>query len=309
MGVDAEMFVRVQRKLQPELVRQEAIRIQTAFGPGTFYIERPETTKEGGKKKGSAGHQSLQIVKRWDQDGPSIRPEDGETFVKVYLYGRYYGIDYERGNLPEILAIARWLRLAFAPCSIWYGGDSSGIVAEELTDEFEMQLWKHFMSNSGRDYFTRTGGIGVSESSRSTLQCDFCKIPCINSGGGRDVEFWYCRACGGHWNRTKSDGKVITQSAYDGSGDRGILDIPNGKRLEKLLDLIVSIDLDQADITAVIVKTAGPEGSMFRFDIRSSWNVLDRNAQSDLYERVAMLFIKKFAQLEARSSQDDKEQP
>lgn len=104
MGVDAEMFVRVPRKLQPEFVRQEAIRIQTAFGPGTFYIERPETTKKGGKKKGSAG-------------------------------------------------------------------------------------------------------------------------------------------------------------------------------------------------------------STFRFDIRSSWNVLDRNAQSDLYERVAMLFMKKFAQLEARSSQDDKEQP
>jgi hypothetical protein len=146
------------------------------------------------------GRHSLAIVDEWEQDGPTIWPEGGETFVKCNLWTRYYGPGYERGDIVSILAIAKWLKKAFAPCEVWYGGDSSGVVAEPID---EKSLWEHFMSDKGRAYFgdqwIEAGG---------TVHCDFCDLPATENMSGRDKTGYFCNSCGRHW-LWYEDGRLV----------------------------------------------------------------------------------------------------
>jgi len=91
--------------------------------------------------------------KLWTQDGPDIVAEDGEWFLRVSLWSRYYGVGYERGDLLTICAVAEWIEFNIPDCAVWYGGDSSGVLAEPFDAPARHKLKKHLFSLQGRDYF------------------------------------------------------------------------------------------------------------------------------------------------------------
>lgn len=89
----------------------------------------------------------------WTQDGDSILAEPGETLLEVSLWSRYYGVGYERGDLLGICAICEWIETNMQPCEVWYGGDSSGVLAEPFPEHKRAELRRHLYSQQGRDYF------------------------------------------------------------------------------------------------------------------------------------------------------------
>lgn len=290
MGVDAEMFVRVPRALTAADVWAESIRIAKAFGAHSFFVRRPSTwTDSQGIKHVVAGHHAMSIVGSFEQDGPTIFPDAGETFVRVHLYGRFYGIGYERGDLVNILGIARWLRTAFSSCSIWYGGDSSGEVAQELNDNYERQLWDHFFGASGRAYFDFR--------KEARLKCDFCKVDCNEIGGGGDRTFFYCSSCGQHWN-VYSNGRVEATDSHEHREDQH--DVPLRDAMPVLLDALAMVSIGNAKITKAIVGNAGDAGSRLSLEIQGSVRGLTDDQRVEYYERASLDLMAKYESLTKR---------
>lgn len=95
--------------------------------------------------------------KVYHQDGDSILADEGEWFLEVSLWSRYYGIGYERGDILTICAIAEWLEMNLQPCEVWYGGDSSGVEATPFTESARRDMRRHLYGPKGRDYFDRSG--------------------------------------------------------------------------------------------------------------------------------------------------------
>ena len=90
----------------------------------------------------------------WTQDGESIYAQPGEHMLEVSLWTRYYGPGYERGDILTICAVAEWCEQNLQPCEVWYGGDSSGVLAELFGPADRAAMRAHLYSQSGRDYFT-----------------------------------------------------------------------------------------------------------------------------------------------------------
>jgi hypothetical protein len=95
------------------------------------------------------------------EDGDNIFAEPGEWLLRVALWTRYYGIGYERGDLLTICAVAEWCELCLPNCAVWYGGDSSGIVAKPFPEAERRKLKEHLYSLQGRDYFAYDKRKGV----------------------------------------------------------------------------------------------------------------------------------------------------
>lgn len=126
MGIDAQMFVRTMQPLTKEAVSVLCVQLLEEFDALHFWI------RDGG------GPLELRLV--FLQDGPPIRPKPGETFVEVHLVCRYFGLGYPRGPMPLIAAVAEWLEKNIPGGEVWYGGDSSGALAEPLTKELREEL-------------------------------------------------------------------------------------------------------------------------------------------------------------------------
>lgn len=105
------------------------------------------------------------MVRYRDEDDPEpgMAYDNGETrfaadpgmcILEVSLYGRYYGVDYERGDIIAYCSIAEWLEQNIPGCEVWYGGDS-------YLDIFDIprrdELKAHLYSKHGRDYFSYGG--------------------------------------------------------------------------------------------------------------------------------------------------------
>lgn len=171
MGVDAVMFAQLDHDVTPEFVRQIAILRQTLFKFPVPDVERRQ--------------HSL----RWD---PKKRR------VHVWTFCRYYGEGYERGPILEILAFSRFLEEKFAPCVIHYGGDHTD--SDDLPvfdDRRRNELWHHFVSGSGREYFAHMGHYGAEK----RYVCDFCDLPLSFNMMGRGGQGGYCLSCKRHWFR------------------------------------------------------------------------------------------------------------
>lgn len=191
MGVDAEMFVKVRAPLAARRVKRLAYEMAEAFGPDKFFIAR-------GDDMGGYVSRALAEVKEYEQDGPTLRPKDGEQFLRVHLWTRYYGEGYERGNLPLIIMVAEWLehRIIQEPgvrsLEVWYGGDSSGICASRFDAKARLALFKHFVNQGHAPYHAGWGTTpGLSR------DCKFCEEPMRQTmWGGNDTGGFYCAGCG-----------------------------------------------------------------------------------------------------------------
>lgn len=209
MGVDAEMMVRIRGKenwLTADRVHELAYELSSSIGPEAFMI------CWGGEFPWHLdGKHALEIMKPLDekrageyerpdlvgklvrfQDGDKIIADEDEQFIDVNLAGRYYGVDYERGNWPQIKAIAEWLNIRIPEGEVWYGGDSSGICMELFDENARERLTQYWATNGRRPYVHYSSGI----LDKAKLDCPFCKQPMANCGGGRDYSFLYCDGCG-----------------------------------------------------------------------------------------------------------------
>lgn len=196
MGIDAEVFVRTKKPLSPERVRELSWMLGCTVGAKKFFIH-PEDDRH-----------CLTIIEPCDdpdepeemrgkvfktQDGPTIVAEPGEQFIEAHLWSRYYGPRYERGDWPTIKAVIEFLRRHVPDGAVWYGGDSSGVLAEEMTDERIAQIHGHYLDHGHQPYQSFFGR------GEQVHTCDFCKQPAANHGGGGDVDFFLCHGCGQKW--------------------------------------------------------------------------------------------------------------
>src|SRR5690242_12691729 len=177
MGIDAEMFVRTMQPLSEHAVREMAWELAEAFGAERFWIfKRPNYERR-----------ALQIIDEWTQDGPTLHPLPGEQFIAVAPATRYYGIGYERGDLPFLIALAEWLEARIPSGSVWYGGDSSGVHAEPFDSGVRRQLFAHFAVHGHRPY---DGDPRVNDGRRDFIGsreikqpiCAFCEQPMYRYG-------------------------------------------------------------------------------------------------------------------------------
>lgn len=214
MGVDAEMLVKVGgKRLTAKRVKRLGYEMACTLGHKTFFITRndpgqeseylrelkyraleivqPYTKDEADENEASEEDRALIGKVVWWQDGPPIVAEDDEQFLKVRLYGRYYGPGYERGDWPKLRAVIGWLHANIPHCEVWYGGDSSGMCAVHMTPARIAAFDAHYYSNGHEPYVSAFGNrLGVN------VTCLTCEEPMRSSGGGRDYEFLHCDGCG-----------------------------------------------------------------------------------------------------------------
>jgi hypothetical protein len=185
MGVDARMLVRTHAPVSDVQIAQWSYAMAEAFGTESFFISRPDPYRP-------EGCHALERAVIYEQDGPDVHPETGETFLQVSLSGRYYGEGYERGPLPTFLMIAAYLEQTIPGCQVWYGGDSSGICLERFDATRRAALFAHFVKVGHTPYMR---GWAISN---PQYFCDFCQQPGVVYGGGNRNTFAAvsCPGCG-----------------------------------------------------------------------------------------------------------------
>lgn len=179
MGVDTRMLVKVSGDIADNELLLLSYRICEAFEHDNFGVNREH------------GYRALEKIDVFEQDGDDIIPQPGETFVKVNLWVRYYGIGYERGPLPLIIAVAEWLEHNVPDGRVYYGGDSSGICADPFDKDARATLMQHFCKYGHEPYEMFFNGKG-----ESVPVCDFCQHNMVSFGGGAAFSFWRCAGCG-----------------------------------------------------------------------------------------------------------------
>ena len=195
MGIDAQVLVKTKTGLSKDEIKKLSYRLGEAFGHKKFSIIRPDNDF------GWEPRHCLETVQEFVQDGPSIFPAEGEQLIEVHLWTRYYGFGYERGDLPLIFSIADWLQRNIPDAEIWYGGDSSGVLAKLLTESEKEKLWNHFCQVGHLPHSTC-----FDRHEFNPPDCALCQMRPIQSGSGRGGKWgcFYCPGCG--WEIETADG-------------------------------------------------------------------------------------------------------
>ncbi len=186
MGIDAEMFVRTKRAVSDRDVERWAYRLGEAFGHERFFLMERDW-------EGQPRH-AINRCAVYEQDGPDIVPEEGETFLTLSLYGRYYGEGYERGDLPFLIMLSEWLERNIPGGEVWYGGDSSSVIAKPFGKAEREALFSHFADVGGIPY-----SLGFSDAMRGGQEqprCEFCSEPMTRYGFGPNYAAYTCDGCG-----------------------------------------------------------------------------------------------------------------
>jgi hypothetical protein len=186
----------------PPEQRRRAIELTNTLWPLDDDSEVPPLYREPGRA--------------YTQDGPPIYAEEGEWLMELNLWGRYYGIGYERGDLLKYCAVAEWLEQNLPGCVIYYGGDSCGVLAEPFNEEMRDQLKAHLYSQNGRDYFKERSSFGRNTNLQRPKPCGLC-VP----GEDRFNQYGYgasyaavsCAGCGK--NFVSRDGGATWAEAKD----------------------------------------------------------------------------------------------
>lgn len=182
MGIDAEMLVKVNKILTQDDIKHESYIFGSAFKD---YLMLGFDDK--------VYHKNLEIVDKYEQDGPDLIPEKGTTFIRVPLSGRYYGEGYERGPLMIYIIMAEFLEKLFPSCEIFYGGDSSGICAEPFDKKNRDKLMQYYIDNNGRDKYNN-----YFSGNHGKYKCPNCDMPMNQNGWKGKLGYYTCSGCG--WN-------------------------------------------------------------------------------------------------------------
>lgn len=208
MGIDAGMFVRARGAITEKDIKHLSWRLCEAVGAENFIFDR-----DGRYPDCHPGGHALCLIPEYTQDGPTIKPDEGETFVEVYMWHRYYGPGYERGPWHKIKAIGDWLEANVG--EVWYGGDSSGVLAERWAD-VAVEIQAHWLRVGGVPY--RSNRLPRSDDSQYARHCDFCDEPMERRGWGDGFAVLSCLGCGTS-ERTNDGGKTWITDGGESHGD------------------------------------------------------------------------------------------
>jgi hypothetical protein len=184
MGIDAKILVRVPRAVGEEEVRSIGHKLCALFGHDRFFVY----DRGDGRRR-----HVIFPVDEYEQDGDPITPEPGETLLEVSLWTRYYGEGYERGDVVFICALVEGLERLIPGAAVWYGGDSSGVLAEPFGKEQRAALLDHFFHVDHHPYigyFSR-----VQQDQGANPICMLCEMPMDQCGFGATFALFRC-VCG-----------------------------------------------------------------------------------------------------------------
>lgn len=204
MGIDAEMLVRTQYDFSEAELKDWRFELYAAF-QNIIWVSRKYNTR------------ALERIDIYEQDGSDITPDTGEHFLHVNLSSRYYGPGYERGPAISIIAVAGWLERRIPGAAIWYGGDSSGVIAKPFGKAEREQLFDHFVQHGHLPYTGDPRNGQTDELARFAGRkqptppiCDFCDVPMhrVMWGGRPSLAAGYtCIGC--DYAVTTKDGKTF----------------------------------------------------------------------------------------------------
>lgn len=201
MGIDAEMFIRTKRHPRPltgQGLRDIGRRLCSMYGHENFRLDRDflEYEEDPVARKKLAARHIIYPVDKWEQDGPDILPEQGEFFYRIAIATRYYGVGYERGDLPFIIGVAEALEHMVPGCEVWYGGDSSGVLAEFFGPLERHRLIEHFYRHDHAPYTRRPNPFRTPDlNDLHPPECSLCRYPMNRTGFGPDFALYSCE-CG-----------------------------------------------------------------------------------------------------------------
>lgn len=145
MGIDARIFVDVPQPAVPaKLLQTINGRLLDAFGDEPFMFR--DWTGSGCENDAP-----LVVVDRVreDSDRGEIIATEGRCLVECHVYGRWWGPCCERGDWPTLSAICEWLGRNFPGGTVYYGGDSEGVVFQPFA-EIRDCYWDHFATLADR---------------------------------------------------------------------------------------------------------------------------------------------------------------
>lgn len=202
------------KRIREDVGEWKDVRRRAIERTNTFYRE------EGEAPPGAEYH----------QDGDPIVANDGECLLQVSVWSRWYGQGYERGDLLTLCAIAEWIEANITGSSVWYGGDSSGVLAEPWPDAKRRELRQHLYSDMGRNYYAsswcRRDEFGLPKA------CSLCPGGIYRGqrfGAGGTFASFQCAGCGKGvetndkgktWTETKEGARVMRVSAADSERPR-----------------------------------------------------------------------------------------
>lgn len=184
MGVDAQMIVAAPQELDDDALRRLSYETVAAFGTQVLWVARED-------RYGSGTHHALTRGTRYYE---IEEPPGTKTTFTVRLWGRYYGENYERGDLPTILSLARWFRSKLPGCTVFYGGDTYDLLSP-LTVAREDQLWAHFCEVQHLPYIDHGS---IMDDGIEKPWCEFCQERTVRNGWGQDFAACWCPGCGWH---------------------------------------------------------------------------------------------------------------
>ena len=219
MGIDARMLVKIrgtENWLSSDQVSRLAYDAAEAFGHENFLIiDDPRWPRRAIEIVKSLASEDIDDsyaelagkVVMFQDGGPPIVAEADEQFLRLSLYGSYYGQGYERGDLPFTIMLARWLEFRLPKGDIHYGGDCGGTRIEPFDEAVRTELFTHFVNVGHKPYF---GVFSSALGGRNLMICDFCGgMPMNNIGGSGNRSFHFCPGCGKRALTDRGGGQVI----------------------------------------------------------------------------------------------------
>ena len=212
MGVDACILVKItdpKSWLQYDQLRKLSAQMTATIGPEHFFLDAErnrhalEFLLDYNERYGICRKDGRLA---YAQDGRNIIAKPNEQFITVNLMSRYYGKSYARGDWPTIHHTILWLQKNISDCEVWYGGDSSGIVARKMTAKRLKEFTEYFCSSGHSTYNRYWAKSGV---------CQFCQVPVTNCGGGGSETFFNCNSCGSEWVVTRMNSETPEYTKWD----------------------------------------------------------------------------------------------
>lgn len=206
MGIDARMFLRYRGdKPTDEQFKLWSWDLCAAIGADKFNINRDSGRAALEFPRLYDDDKAHLVGKLYEQDGPEIVAEDGEWFIEVNLWSRFYGEGYERGDWQTIVAVGQWLEQNIGG-EVWYGGDSSGVEATPFGRSEREAMVRLGLSANGRDHYAR---FSQGESYPTPTPCKLCvKDRGMNRYGfGQNYVAVHCNGCGKNFT-SRDNGKT-----------------------------------------------------------------------------------------------------
>jgi hypothetical protein len=192
------MLVRTFASVTEGEVIQWAYRLASTFGRERFVIARSSSAW-------MPSRHCLSRIESWDDgEGDPIYPDLGESFLAVHLAGSYYGVGYERGDLPGLFMIAEWLERNVPGGSVWYGGDSLATRVRPFGRKQRDYLLQHFMMQGHPSYISDSTRFRLTDPGETQFPagrvpppvCSFCRNAAVRSGLGESFAIFTCPGCG-----------------------------------------------------------------------------------------------------------------